>query len=454
MKETARKTGINAIDALPRGTHLCQFYETKQDLLDILVPYFKAGLENDEFCMWITGESLNEEEAKQAMREAMPDFGRYLEGGQIEIVPYTQWYLKEGVFSRRRILNAWSDKLSQALHNGYDGMRVTGNISWLREREWRNFSKYEEEVDNLIGKNLMLAICAFPLSKCGASEIIDVMKNHRLALIKRGGNWTLQKPRESGVLASPVTTGSRLAPLQEMFIRSGFEGFSDEEIIELLLSLVLTEQECKKRAKECIGKFKNLRGFLAASCRELEQAGISSFPVFCIKLLHELPAEVLKQKIIEQPVYKSPKEIFNYLCYSMRDLKKEIFKVIYLNSRNQIIDAVDLFEGTIDSIPIRPREIVEGAIKHNATRLIFAHNHPSGDPAPSRSDKQLTRDLVFVGNILQINVLDHIIIGGNGYFSFADDGLIEKYDDNFLNLKIRELLDRGVDYTKAIVSPP
>jgi DNA repair protein RadC len=298
----------------------------------------------------------------------------------------------------------------------------------------------------------MLAICAYSLSKCGASEIIDVLKNHRLALIKhlalikRGSNWTLQKPRESKELASPVTLGWHLTPLQEMFIRSGFEGFSDEETIELLLSLVLTERECKKRAKECIEQFKNLRGFLAASRRELEQAGISPFPMFCIKLLHELPAEVLKQKIIEQPVYKSPKEIFSYLCYSMRDLKKEVFKVIYLNSRHQIIDTADLFEGTLESIPIRPREIVESAINHNATALIFAHNHPAGDPIPSKSDKQITRDLVFAGNIMQIKVLDHIIIGGNRYFSFADEKLIEKYEDNFLNLRIRALFESKAGY--------
>jgi DNA repair protein RadC len=165
--------------------------------------------------------------------------------------------------------------------------------------------------------------------------------------------------------------------------------------------------------------------------------------MFCIKLLHELPAEVLRLKIVEQPLYKSSKEIFDYLCYSMRDLKKEIFKVIYLNSRNQIIDTVDLFEGTLDSIPIRPREIVESAINHNATVLIFAHNHPSGDPTPSKSDKQLTRDLVFVGNILQIKVLDHIIIGGNRYFSFADEELIQKYEDNFLNLRIRALFEKN-----------
>ena len=95
----------------------------------------------------------------------------------------------------------------------------------------------------------------------------------------------------------------------------------------------------------------------------------------------------------------------------MRDLKKEVFKVIYLNSQNQIIDTIVLFTGTYDNIPIHPREIVESAIKQKASSLIFVHNHPSGDPNPCKSDRQLTKDLVFMGYILQIRVVDHIIIG-------------------------------------------
>jgi len=247
--------------------------------------------------------------------------------------------------------------------------------------------------------------------------------------------------------SSEVREQRRLTLLQERFIRSGFEGFGEQETIELLLSLVLSQRECKKRAKECVERFNNLRGLLVASAEELQQTGLTSQCICGIRLLHELPTEILKQKIIEQPVHKSSKEVFDYLYYSMRDLRKEIFKVIYLNSRNQIIDTVDLFEGTLESIPIRPREIVEGAINHNATRLIFAHNHPSGDSTPSKSDKQLTRDLVFVGHILQIKVLDHIIIGGNRYFSFADEGLIARYEDSFLNLKIRGSFDNEVDYS-------
>jgi len=241
-----------------------------------------------------------------------------------------------------------------------------------------------------------------------------------------------------------------LTSLQERFIRSGFEGFTDQETIELLLSLALPYRECKKRAKECIERFNNLRGLLAAPAEELQQIGLTSQCICGIRLLHELPIEILKQKIIEQPVYKSSKEVFDYLYYSMRDLDKEVFKAIYLNNRNQIIDTADLFEGTLDSIPIRPREILESAINHRATALIFAHNHPAGDPTPSKHDKQLTRDLVFVGSILQIKVLDHIIIGDTSYFSFADKGLIEKYEDSFLNLKIRGFFENRVDYSVTV----
>jgi DNA repair protein RadC len=133
----------------------------------------------------------------------------------------------------------------------------------------------------------------------------------------------------------------------------------------------------------------------------------------------------------------------------MRDLKKEVFKVIYLNSQNQIIDTVDLEGGTIDSRSVSPREVMESALKHNAAVLILVHNHPSGNPTPSRSDEQVTRDLVFAGSIIQVKVLDHIIIGDNKYFSFASEGLIEKYQDSFLNIKIRDRADARRSHYRA-----
>lgn len=229
--------------------------------------------------------------------------------------------------------------------------------------------------------------------------------------------------------------------LEERFVKRGLADFDDQEIVEMLMSLHSPSQSYREQAEEAIKRFKSLRGVMEASSEELQQIeNVGPHCIFGIRFLQEAAKRFLKERITNQPIYKSAQEFFDYLYYSMRGLKKEVFKVIYLNSQNQIIETANLFEGTIESTPIHPREIIEAAIKHNAVRLIFAHNHPSGDPAPSKSDKQLTRDLVFVGNVTQIKVLDHIIIGENRYFSFADDGLIKKYEDDFLNIKIKTVL--------------
>ncbi len=226
--------------------------------------------------------------------------------------------------------------------------------------------------------------------------------------------------------------------LREKFIKSGLAGFHDYEIVELLLSLGTPRKDCKPQAKEAIKKFNSLRGVLEASPEELQQIdGVGPHSAFGIKLVQEVAREFLKEKILDKPVYKSSQEIFDYLYHSMRDLKKEVFKVIYLNSQNQIINTADLFQGTLNSNSISPREVIESAIKHNAVSLIFAHNHPSGNPESSKSDKELTKDLVYAASIMRIKVLDHIIIGNNIYFSFAGEGLIEEYELDFLNLKVK-----------------
>jgi len=226
--------------------------------------------------------------------------------------------------------------------------------------------------------------------------------------------------------------------LREKFLKSGLAGFHDYEIVELLLSLGTPRRDCKPQAKEALKKFKTLRGVLSASPEELQQIkGIGAHSAFGIKLVREVAREFLKEQILDRPFYKSSREIFDYLYHAMRDLKKEVFKVVFLNSQHQVIDTVDLSEGTVDSSSVYPREVMEGALKHNSSALVFVHNHPSGNPAPSPSDRELTRELVYAGKIMRIKVLDHIIIGDNRYFSFADEGLLNEYELDFLNLKLR-----------------
>jgi len=196
MGEKIRKLGIDIVSDAPWGTHLCLLYRTKKDLIDILVPYFKAGLENNEFCMWITSEPVSEKETKKLMRKTVPSFDQYLKRGQIEIVPYTKWYFKKGTFNLERVLSGWIDKLNQALSKGYGGIRVAGNTAWLEKKDWRNFTDYEEEINKTIGKYRMIAICTYSLDKCGASEVIDVVSNHQFALIKQKGKWELIESTE------------------------------------------------------------------------------------------------------------------------------------------------------------------------------------------------------------------------------------------------------------------
>jgi hypothetical protein len=191
MEERKRKSGIDILGDVPWGTHFCQFYQTKGGLIDILVPYFKAGLENNESCMWVTSEPLRAEEAEKSLRKAIKDLDKYIKRGQIEILDYSQWYTKSGKFEADKVFRGWANKKNEALKRGFDGLRLAGNTYWLDKRSWEAFKRYEEEVDDIIKSHRMLAICSYSLDKCGPSEIIDVVGTHKFALIKREGKWEI-----------------------------------------------------------------------------------------------------------------------------------------------------------------------------------------------------------------------------------------------------------------------
>ncbi len=195
-KRSGRKVGIDILGDVSWGTHLCLFYKTKEDLFDILVPYFKAGLESNEFCMWVTSEPLSVEEAEEILRKSVPDFDRYIEKGQVQIIPHSDWYLKDGVFNLQKVLDAWLGRLNQALASGFAGMRVTGNVSGFEKEVWKELADYEKEVNKAIGKYRMIAICSYCINECGASEIIDVVNCHEFAIIRREGIWEVIESAE------------------------------------------------------------------------------------------------------------------------------------------------------------------------------------------------------------------------------------------------------------------
>ena len=136
-----RHTGIDIVGDVPWGTHFCHFYEDQSDLGEILVPYFKAGLENNEMCICVTSDPLGKDDVWSALAARIPDLAAFRARGQIEIVDYRQWYAGDGAFEADRVLRAWIEKVRWAQNRGFDGLRLSGNTFWLEEANWGDFHR-------------------------------------------------------------------------------------------------------------------------------------------------------------------------------------------------------------------------------------------------------------------------------------------------------------------------
>ena len=184
-----RKTGLDVLGERPWGTHFCVFYETNDDLVEMLIPYFKAGIENREFCFWVLAEHLTEDAARSALSRAMPRSDRHLIEKNIEFLRSEECYLKGGIFNLEKVTAEWGDRLARALAAGYEGIRVSGYAGWLQTREWPDFWKYEGSLNKSILDLPMIVLCTYPLTGSNGSDILDVAHTHQCAVSRRGGNW-------------------------------------------------------------------------------------------------------------------------------------------------------------------------------------------------------------------------------------------------------------------------
>jgi C4-dicarboxylate-specific signal transduction histidine kinase len=196
MATEMRKTGIDVVGDMPWGTHFCLFYETTEDLLHTLVSYCKAGLESQEFCLWVVAEPLTEEEARHTLKQAVPELDRYLVDRSIEVVSAGDWYLQGGTFDFKRVIGGWHEKLAHASARGYAGVRVTGDTAWLQKKDWKDFCEYEDALNASIANQRLTVLCTYPLAACGAAEILDVARTHQFAMAKRQGSWEVVETPE------------------------------------------------------------------------------------------------------------------------------------------------------------------------------------------------------------------------------------------------------------------
>ena len=212
--------------------------------------------------------------------------------------------------------------------------------------------------------------------------------------------------------------------LRDRFLERGLDGFSDSEILELLLSFGTPRSDCKDPARAALQQFGSLSAVLEEPLSGLQQIkGIGPKNAFAVYFIQTVAGRYLKDRLQGKRYLHGSSEVRDYLTHTMRGLKKEVFTVIYLDSSHAILGSEIVAEGTINVNTVYPRELIQQALTKNAAAMIVAHNHPSGSLSPSAQDMQLTRTIALLGSMMQIQLLDHILIG-NGSYSFADHGLM------------------------------
>jgi DNA-binding CsgD family transcriptional regulator len=243
-----RETGIRLIGGVPWGTHICVFYETKEDLLETAVAYFEAGLRSNEFCVWALSDPITERDAEEALRIAVPDFDRHLAAGRIELLQGTEWYLQGNQFDLQKITGGWSEKLRSALASGCDGMRISGNAFWIGTNHWKAFCEYEQELDRSLAGRNMNALCTYSLQASRAVDILDVARAHQYSIARRNGDWEFLETPELrqakqeikklnsalDILSKPFPGHDSLTPRERVALAQIVRGASSKEAARVL----------------------------------------------------------------------------------------------------------------------------------------------------------------------------------------------------------------------------
>jgi DNA repair protein RadC len=209
--------------------------------------------------------------------------------------------------------------------------------------------------------------------------------------------------------------------LRERFRKTDGHGLHEYELLEILLTYAIPRIDVKPIAKGLFERFGGLSGVLDASQGEIEViSGIGPISATLIRLVKALCVSYSEQRMRNKDILSSPESVLDFSRLKLAGTPNEALMAIYVNVKNQVIDYEMLNEGTVDNVVIYPRRIIEGALRYHASGLIIVHNHPSGNPEPSEEDRLLTNSLSEISKTLDIRLLDHIIVGRDGHFSFRE----------------------------------
>lgn len=215
--------------------------------------------------------------------------------------------------------------------------------------------------------------------------------------------------------------------LRERFLRSGFSGFADYEIVEMLLTLAIPRCDVKPAAKALLARFGTVRGVLDAPAEELRRVdGLGEVAPVALRIIRETANLYLQQTAEGGEPLRDPEALTRFWRSRIGSLPFEVFEVAYLDSAGRLLrDGVErLEEGTVDRATVYPRRILEAALRRNAAAIVVAHNHPNGEVEPSEQDKLLTRALHLASSTVAVRLLEHLVVSPERVFSFREAGLL------------------------------
>ncbi len=212
--------------------------------------------------------------------------------------------------------------------------------------------------------------------------------------------------------------------LRQRFLKSGIDALQDYEILELILFSAIPRRDVKPLAKSLIQNFGSFQSVMHASADQLISFGLSENTAAAIKIIQASSLHLMKQDLLKRPILNSWNKLIDYLQATMAREQKEHFRLLFLNKKNELIADEIQQSGTVDHTPAYPREIMKRALELGATALILAHNHPSGDPTPSKADIEMTEEIIEAGRPFSIVIHDHVIVSRNGTNSMRNMGLI------------------------------
>ncbi len=390
VKQSAfRRSGLDFLGNIPWGTHLAQFYRTKQDLIDIAVPYLRAGLENNEFCIWVATDLIDPDAAAEAMAAAWPECQEYVERGQMRFVDHNGWYFRQGPFEPRKMVESTLDVVGRALQNEYAGMRMVGNMSWIEQCQWPMAAEFEENLGRLDSSHPLLTICSYNLEKCGPAETIAVFGSHAAAIVKQEDRWQVLRPETKTVVvekpqpvAAPPDVPEAKAPTEsDEQMQVVFEGVRDAIIILDMAGKIV---RANKRISELFGyaepaimgkQFALLRMFPPSRAAEMFSAQARTLaghdvPPFDIEAVAE-SGQKLEVEVRISPMKREAKVVGAVAV--IRDItsrRQAEEKLRAAQQRNQLV-----VQNASEGIMV----IQDGAIKFANPKMIEFIGYPEGE---------------------------------------------------------------------------